>query len=181
MNLALVVTCWLAAAAAAWTWSPGSFRGARVWSKNKRNLASFKNKFGYRGETRDKRGMMKHPVMFARDSRFLIFLGYVCVLSFNIAALRMPSFHPHLRGSTVLHHNVREKRSAARPAEAEWRLEDCMTVSSKEEGVWTYTSDGRPETCGLYLVTIPDMVVELEILDMNVDCDSGLVVVRKER
>ena len=93
----------------------------------------------------------------------------------------MPSFHPHLRGSTVLHHNVREKRSAVRPAEDEWRLEDCMTVSSKEEGVWTYTSDGRPETCGLYLVTIPDMVVELEILDMHVDCDSGLVVVRKER
>ena len=54
-----------------------------------------------------------------------------------------------------------------------------MTVSSKEEGVWTYTSDGRSETCGLYLVTIPDMVVELEILDMNVDCDSGLVVVRE--
>ena len=56
-----------------------------------------------------------------------------------------------------------------------------MTVSSKEEGVWTYTSDGRTETCGLYLVTIPDMVVELEILDMNVDCDSGLVVVRTYR
>ena len=62
--------------------------------------------------------------------------------------------------------------------EAEWRLEDCMTVSSKEEGVWTYTSDGRQETCGLYLVTIPDMVVELEILDINVDCDNGLLVVR---
>ena len=81
MNLALVVTCWLAAAVAAWSWSPGSFRGARVWSKNKRNLASFKNKFGYRGETRDKRGMMKHPVMFARDSRFLIFLAYVSQVS----------------------------------------------------------------------------------------------------
>ena len=99
----------------------------------------------------------------------------------NIGALRMPSFHPHLRGSTVLHHNVREKRSVSRPGEAEWRLEDCMTVSSKEEGVWTYTSDGREETCGLYLVTIPDMVVELEILDMNVDCDSGLIVVRELR
>ena len=56
-----------------------------------------------------------------------------------------------------------------------------MTVSSKEEGVWSYTSDGRQETCGLYLVTIPDMVVELEILDMNVNCEDGLVVVRRER
>ena len=56
-----------------------------------------------------------------------------------------------------------------------------MTVSSKEEGVWSYTSDGRQETCGLYLVTIPDMVVELEILDMNVNCEDGLVVVRRQR
>ena len=70
MNLALVLTCWLAAAAAAWSWTPGSFRGARVWSKTKRNLASFKNKFGYRRDDREKRGMMKHPVMFNRDSRF---------------------------------------------------------------------------------------------------------------
>ena len=71
MNLALVLTCWLAAAAAAWSWTPGAFRGARVWSKTKRNLASFKNKFGYRGgDDREKRGMMKHPVMFNRDSRF---------------------------------------------------------------------------------------------------------------
>ena len=52
-----------------------------------------------------------------------------------------------------------------------------MTVSSNEEGVWEYVSDGRQETCGLYLVTMPDMLVELEILDMNVDCDTGLVVV----
>ena len=70
MNLALVLTCWLAAAAAAWSWTPGSFRGARVWSRTKRNLASFKNKFGYRRDDREKRGMMKHPVMFNRDSRF---------------------------------------------------------------------------------------------------------------
>ena len=76
---------------------------------------------------------------------------------------------------------MRDKRGGARSGETEWRLEDCMTVSSKEEGVWTYTSDGREETCGLYLVTIPDMVVELEILDMNVDCDTGLVVVSAHR
>ena len=69
-------------------------------------------------------------------------------------------------------HSIREKRS-----EAKWQLQDCMTVSSKEEGVWEYKSDGRQETCGLYLVTMPDMLVELEIIDLNVDCDSGLVVV----
>ena len=68
MNLALVVLASLAAAAAAWSWTPGSFRGVRVWNKNKRNLASFKNKFGYRDD-REKRGMV-HPLMFRRESRF---------------------------------------------------------------------------------------------------------------
>ena len=87
----------------------------------------------------------------------------------------MPSFHPHLRGSTVRHQSRRDKRAGG-GAEA-WQLEDCMTVSSGEEGVWQYTSDGRAETCGLYLVTMPDMLVEVELLDMDVDCDSGLVVV----
>ena len=87
----------------------------------------------------------------------------------------MPSFHPHLRGSTVRHQSRRDKRAGG-GAEA-WQLEDCMTVSSGEEGVWHYTSDGRAETCGLYLVTMPDMLVEVELLDMDVDCDTGLVVV----
>ena len=52
-------------------------------------------------------------------------------------------------------------------------------LSSGEEGVWHYTSDGRAETCGLYLVTMPDMLVEVELLDMDVDCDTGLVVVSR--
>ena len=69
MNLALVLTAWLAAAAIGWSWTLGSFRCARVWSKNKRNLASFKNKFGYK-DKREKRSVMKHPMMFNRDSRF---------------------------------------------------------------------------------------------------------------
>ena len=94
---------------------------------------------------------------------------------------RLPSFHPHLRGSTIRYHSQgRDKRSGSlvdRSQEA-WQLVDCMTVSSKEEGVWEYVSDGKQETCGLYLVTLPDLIVEVEILEMDVDCDNGLVVVR---
>lgn len=95
---------------------------------------------------------------------------------------RVPSFHPHLRGSKVIKHNLsnkvfREKRSG-NAVEQSWQLEDCMTVSSKEEGVWEYISDGRSETCGLYLVTMPDMLVQVDIMEMSVDCSSGLVVVR---
>ena len=74
----------------------------------------------------------------------------------------MPSFHPHLRGSTVRHQSHRNKRAGG-GAEA-WQLEDCMTVSSGEEGGWHYTSDGRAETCGLYL----DAVKLALVLDLVV-------------
>jgi len=145
---------------AAWSWTPSSFRAAySSHAGNKRNLASFKNKFGYKDE-RQKRDLV-HPLMFTRESR-------------------VPSFHPHLRGSKVIKHNLsnkvfREKRSG-NAVEQSWQLEDCMTVSSKEEGVWEYISDGRSETCGLYLVTMPDMLVQVDIMEMSVDCSSGLVV-----
>ena len=56
-------------------------------------------------------------------------------------------------------------------------VRDCMTVSSSEEGVWEYTSDGRDLTCGLYLVTHPDMLIQVEIIELDVDCDTGLLVV----
>ena len=38
-------------------------------------------------------------------------------------------------------------------------------------------SDGRTETCGLYLVTKPDQLLEITLHQIDVDCDSGLVVV----
>ena len=78
MNLALVVLASLAAAAAAWSWTPGSFRGVRVWNKNKRNLASFKNKFGYRDD-REKRVQQKqrevHITAAAAADRKLVHRG----------------------------------------------------------------------------------------------------------
>ena len=83
----------------------------------------------------------------------------------------MPSFHPDLRGSH-LRRPPRMKR-----AETVRTVRDCMTVSSSEEGVWEYTSDGTDQTCGLYLVTNPDMLIEIEILHLDVDCENGLLVV----
>ena len=56
-------------------------------------------------------------------------------------------------------------------------MRDCMTVSSSEEEVWEYRSDGTDQTCGLYLVTNPDMLIEVEIIQLDVDCDNGLLVV----
>ena len=52
-----------------------------------------------------------------------------------------------------------------------------MTVSSSEEAVWEYRSDGRDQTCGLYLVTNPDMLIQVEIIDLDVDCESGGLLV----
>lgn len=57
------------------------------------------------------------------------------------------------------------------------KVEDCMTVSSKEEGVWEYVSDGREETCGLYLVTDPENIVEVVVEELTVECGKGLVVI----
>ena len=62
-------------------------------------------------------------------------------------------------------------------AETVRAVRECMTVSSSEEGVWQFTSDGTDQTCGLYLVTNPDMVIEVEIIQLDVDCDNGLLVV----
>ena len=56
-------------------------------------------------------------------------------------------------------------------------VRDCMTVSSSEEGVWEYRSDGRDQTCGLYLVTNPDMLIQIEIIELDVDCESGGLLV----
>ena len=81
----------------------------------------------------------------------------------------MPSFHPDLRGSSF-----RGKRKLAKEVN---QLKDCMTVSSNQEGLWEFRSDGSPETCGLYLVTNPDMLIELEIIENDIDCQSGMVVV----
>ena len=81
----------------------------------------------------------------------------------------MPSFHPDLRGSSF-----RGKRKLAEEVK---QLRDCMTVSSNQEGLWEFRSDGSPETCGLYLVTNPDMLIELEIIENDIDCQSGMVVV----
>ena len=47
-------------------------------------------------------------------------------------------------------------------------------------GELTYTSEGSEEVCGLYLIGMPDQIVEIEFLDFNVRCDTGgLLAVRK--
>jgi len=109
--------------------TPSSFKGARVWfhhsgvgrgvqlqrhwktRQSKRNLGLFRNQ---------KRGMpsllgFEHPMMFNRETR-------------------LPSFHPDLRGSRLI--QGRDKRGDL--AQGVWIIQDCMTVSSKEEGIWEY-------------------------------------------
>ena len=54
-------------------WAPSMFKGSTVWRQqreSKRNLASFKNKFGYKDE-RMKRDLV-HPLMFRRETRSLL-------------------------------------------------------------------------------------------------------------
>jgi len=153
--------------------TPSKFKGSRVWfhhsgvgrgvqrfwkpQQSKRSLSSFRNNQIW--DEKEKKSMnsllgFHHPMRFHRETR-------------------MTSFHPHLRG--IGRYEGREKRGGVE--QGVWKLQDCMTVSSKEEGIWEYKSDGRTETCGLYLVTKPDQLVEITLHQIDVDCDSGLVVV----
>merc|ERR1719228_1273679 len=136
------------------SYTPSSFKGARVWfhhsgmgrgvqlqknwktKQSKRNMGSLrKHKLGMSSLLG-----FEHPMMFNRETR-------------------LPSFHSDLRGSRLI--QGRDKRGEF--AQGVWIIQDCMTVSSKEEGIWEYRSDGRTETCGLYLVTKPDHVVEVTV------------------
>nr|XP_022310171.1 corticotropin-releasing factor-binding protein-like [Crassostrea virginica] len=53
---------------------------------------------------------------------------------------------------------------------------DCIFMAS-EEGEFTYKSDGSPNVCGLYFISPPESLVEIEFTSFNVDCQTGLAVV----
>ena len=40
-------------------------------------------------------------------------------------------------------------------------------------GELSYTSQGSEDVCGLYLIGLPNQVIEIEFLDFNVRCDTG--------
>ena len=45
-------------------------------------------------------------------------------------------------------------------------------------GELSYTSEGAADVCGLYLIGLPNQIVEIEFLDFNVNCDTeGLLAV----
>lgn len=54
---------------------------------------------------------------------------------------------------------------------------DCIFMAS-EEGEFTYKSDGSPKVCGLYFIAPPEKLVEIEFTTFNIDCKTGLAVVR---
>jgi len=91
------------------------------------------------------------------------------LLPYRQVPVRLPSFHKSRRERG----DIREKRGESEY----WPIIDCMTVSSADEGGWEYRSDGRTQTCGLYLVGRPNQVVEITMEEVNVDCTEGLVVV----
>ncbi|XP_061185273.1 corticotropin-releasing factor-binding protein-like [Saccostrea echinata] len=45
------------------------------------------------------------------------------------------------------------------------------------EGEFTYRSDGSPSVCGIYFISPPENLVEIEFTSFNIDCKSGLAVV----
>jgi len=57
---------------------------------------------------------------------------------------------------------------------------ECMTVatmSNAKEETWYFRSKGDEETCGLYIVGEPSTMIEVTILELDVECSNGLVMV----
>lgn len=79
--------------------------------------------------------------------------------------------HPH----TPHHKRAPHKRGEHGQQDVR-TVTDCMTVSIDEEATWRYDSTGQEETCGIYLVTKADHVVEVTFEEVNVDCEEGLVL-----
>ena len=40
-------------------------------------------------------------------------------------------------------------------------------------GELSYTSPGNEEVCGLYIIGLPEQIIEIEFLDFDVRCDTG--------
>nr|CAH0110674.1 unnamed protein product [Daphnia galeata] len=56
-------------------------------------------------------------------------------------------------------------------------IEDCMTVTSKD-GHFYYKASPKDEvepgtTCGLYLITDPERIIEIELIHVDVSCENG--------
>ena len=54
---------------------------------------------------------------------------------------------------------------------------DCMTVTSKD-GHFYYKASPKDEvepgtTCGLYLITDPERIIEIELIHVDVSCENG--------
>jgi len=54
----------------------------------------------------------------------------------------------------------------------------CMEMVAKP-GEYTFTADGSGQVCGLYVISPPDQVVELEFVDFDVPCETALIAVSK--
>lgn len=46
-----------------------------------------------------------------------------------------------------------------------------------EPGDYKFSSDGSGSVCGLYFISPPEDVIELQFLDFDINCESGLLAV----
>lgn len=50
----------------------------------------------------------------------------------------------------------------------------CMEMVAKP-GEYTFTADGSGQVCGLYVISPPEQVVELEFVDFDIPCETSLI------
>ncbi|XP_033726033.1 corticotropin-releasing factor-binding protein-like [Pecten maximus] len=65
-------------------------------------------------------------------------------------------------------HSKRNVRSSA-------TVVQCMDMQSFE-GEYKFTADGTGSVCGLYLISLPEKLIELEFMHFDVDCEAGGLV-----
>ena len=44
---------------------------------------------------------------------------------------------------------------------------------TSEEGTYFVQSSGTEETCGIYVVADPDIVIDISLKKLSIDCNSG--------
>ncbi|XP_023337529.1 corticotropin-releasing factor-binding protein [Eurytemora carolleeae] len=117
---------------------------------------------------------------------FLLFLHITCSLSiFHRWYTPYSKIYPERAGQPLqdrrhaeLKSRKVEKRNFVEKELEERNLEDCMTVSHSESGIFSYSSSFPSEVCGLYLVGRPNqkIVVTLQTAELSGECDQDIVV-----
>ncbi|XP_060076608.1 corticotropin-releasing factor-binding protein-like [Ylistrum balloti] len=77
--------------------------------------------------------------------------------------------------TVVFAHPMQKRSSSKRNTRSSATVVPCMDMQSFA-GNYEFTADGSGSVCGLYLISLPEKLIELEFLHFDVDCEAGGLV-----